>query len=426
MASVLSPEVTAVTQATVVLITCQSALFGYFILELIFYFQRFPQDRVGFRILVAWLAALQAAYYAVRFAGAFHTLDAKLCGAPDVGMPPVLGLVSIALTTCVEATTEGFYVWRLWRVTKRIWMRAIACTLWLYSFTAHVVWIGIAARDGRASLVGEPTQLLVIQLAFWGTFAEGIFVATCLLYELKFAGDRKVIKQSRNSTVAQLVSLAIRTSGILVIFELVVGIAVSVRSQSAFALVTEVEYAAGLYTILAAIVVLYTLNFRSVLRAAPPTVATAPTLRVPSSSGFNGSTPRTRTNSRGATSGALDSGNSTKKRPREGFKAAFGLTDSVGRLSERLDRFGTSSGGSAGGGGKKASGGSGSTSGGRRGSMLASGISVSQTVSHVEEISQVPLEDLSTEEDFLSPTGWRARERGDSKPPDDERLFAPG
>jgi len=57
-------------------------------------------------------------------------------------------------------------------------------------------------------------QLVVVIIAFWGTFAEGSFVATCLLYELQFAHDRKVIKRNRKSSaVGRLVSLAMRTSG---------------------------------------------------------------------------------------------------------------------------------------------------------------------------------------------------------------------
>ncbi|GAA5827394.1 hypothetical protein JCM11251_003792 [Rhodosporidiobolus azoricus] len=411
------------TRAVVILIACQSALFGYFILELAYYFQRFPSDRTGFRILVFWLATLILAYYAVRLAGAFHTVDAKVSGASEVAWPAGLGLASIALTSCVESTTEGFYVWRLWRVTKRIWMRAISCTLWLFSTTAHLVWIGIAAQDGRASLVNEPRQLLIVQLAFWGTFAEGIFVATCLLYELQFANDRKAIKQSTNSTVSQLVSLAMRTSGILVVFELVVATAVSVRSQPSFALITEVEYAAGIYTILAAIVTLYTLNFRSVMRAAPrPSPTSAPTLRMPSSSsGFNGSGPRAgfTHNSDIATTAAVDQNKTgvMKKRPKEGFKAALEWTKRTGWLGDRLERSEPSahgsSGSASGGGGsgrKGAGGGSGSISLGRRGSVVAGGISVSQTISHVEEISQASMGEGERlrEDDFLSPSGWRS------------------
>lgn len=52
-----------------------------------------------------------------------------------------------------------------------------------------------------------------------GTFAEGIFVALCLLYELQFAEDRKIIKRNRKSTaVGRLFSLAMRTSGCVLSF----------------------------------------------------------------------------------------------------------------------------------------------------------------------------------------------------------------
>ncbi|GAA5875357.1 hypothetical protein JCM8547_003213 [Rhodosporidiobolus lusitaniae] len=413
-------------QAAVCLLAVLSVLFGYFCLELVNYIQRFPKDRTAFKLFVAWLAFLELFYYWMRFAGVYWGVG-RLITASSMEQPPVLNLMSICLTSLVEASSEGFFAWRLWRVTKKWWMRIIAVTLWGFSTFSHVAWICIAGLEGRASVTGRSKQWTIVLCAFWGTFIEGIFVASCLLWELQFGGDRRIIKHGRNSTVGQLISLAIRTSGILVFFELLVAIAVSIRSQPDFAVITEIEYAAAIYTILAATVVLYTLNFRSVMRSAPPGPsgnATAPTLRAPSTSGFDGQQPlppqrraeeqrKKRASAVGLGGGALATGLGL------GFS---GMGEGLGRLSFKLTGGGGGGGGSGGGGdGGGRGGGTGATSfgsnsfsggrggNGRRGSYFTGQISV-QTVSHVEETT-MQLEDMELESEMLGPQGWAVRER---------------
>ncbi|GAA6028840.1 hypothetical protein JCM8097_007420 [Rhodosporidiobolus ruineniae] len=453
----------AAAQTSVVLVA------GYFILELLTYVRRFPNDRLGFKILAGWLAFLAVFYYAVRLSGEYLAIDCRLRGEEE-RQPTSLSLMSLSLTSLVEATVEGFFCWRLSRVTKKVWMRAVAFTLWTFSTSAHIAWVVIAGLSGHAS-VNDPKQLLVVQLAFWGTFAEGSFVAGALLYELQFATDRKVIQRSANSTLSQLVSLAMRTSGILVVFELLVAIAVSIRSQPKFAISTEVEFAAALYTLLAIIVVLYTLNYRSVMRASGPSgPVTAPSLRAAaggagggggfapdataksSTSGFNGSGGR-RGRGRRRAAEAEAEGEGEKKPASavggggEGSPSGplgIGLGLGLGGIGEGLNRLGSrlSSSVSAplalarrGGGGANAPGPGGpradfgtsslaSAAGAgagrsRRGSNFVGQISV-QTVSHVEETT-VALEDLhggrggdGSDEGgggggLLGPTAWRVR-----------------
>ncbi|GAA6010114.1 hypothetical protein JCM10207_007565 [Rhodosporidiobolus poonsookiae] len=391
-------------QAYLVLIICQSALFGYCALEAVYYFSRFPKDRLGFKVLVVWLCFLEVTYYAVRLAMMYVMLDTRLDDDPDSETPGPLNLLGVALTTCVEASTEGFYVWRLWRVTKRKWMRGIACCLWLFSTSSHIAWVTLGGIEGRASIVGNPRQLPVVQCAFWGTFAEGIFVATCLLYELQFANDRKAIKHSSNSTVSQLFSLALRTSGILVIFEVIVAVAVSIRSQPSHVIVLEIEFAAGLYTILASIVVLYTLNYRSTLRGAPRSSNTAPRI-TPTIAATIGGTP------------ALGA----PKTP-----VLDRLGGSVGRVSSRLGRGSGGAGGAAQGAGTGTGSGTGAAErarkpGGRRKSVFDGQISVTQTsVSHVEEFSMADLaqdrSDGDDDEGLLGPSEWVAKGRAAGRP----------
>jgi len=57
--------------------------------------------------------------------------------------------------TLIEATVEGFFVWRLWTVTKKWWMRYISVFLWAFSFVAHCVWVGMAGAAGRSNIVDD-------------------------------------------------------------------------------------------------------------------------------------------------------------------------------------------------------------------------------------------------------------------------------
>ncbi|GAA5908095.1 hypothetical protein JCM8208_003686 [Rhodotorula glutinis] len=254
-------------QADLVLLAVISILLGYFCIEQQRYWTRFPNDHVRFKLLAAWLAFLEAMFFAIRFAATWITTsDAVLGGAGE--RPGFLTIWSTVVTTLIEATVEGFFVWRLWTVTKKWWMRYISVFLWAFSFVAHAVWVGKAGAAGRSNIVDDADQLVAVITSFWGTFAEGTFVAVCLLYELQFAEDRKIIKRNRKSTaVGRLFSLAMRTSGILVVFELLVAIAVTIQSQPRRALLIEVEFSAGIYTVLAAIIVLFTLNWRATIRA---------------------------------------------------------------------------------------------------------------------------------------------------------------
>ncbi|GAA5944235.1 hypothetical protein JCM10213_004106 [Rhodosporidiobolus nylandii] len=390
-------------QAAIVLIAVLSAQFGYFLLETTTYFQRFPKDRMGFKLLVSWLLLLELMFYAVRLSAVYISVDRRLRREEAALTPSALNLMSITLTSLVEATSEGWFCWRLWKVTQKKWMRAISALLWSFSTAAHFVWIGIAGKEGRASVVGRPKQFLIVQLAFWGTFVEGSFVAGCLLYELQFSGDRKVIKHSSSATtVSMLVSLAMRTSSILVVFELLVAIAVSIRSQPHFALVTEIDYAASIYTLLSATIVLYSLNYRSAIRSSSQATASAPTLRppLPVRSSSIADVPLAPSRRGGTVERSLEARSPTR---RKASGSGRGLGANLQKLSSR---FGTSSGASTGAAAAKV----------KRGSALAGAISVSHTVSHVEEQVQldeggVASTDSSRGEGMLGPQVWSVKER---------------
>ncbi|BGP17565.1 hypothetical protein JCM10213v2_005598 [Rhodosporidiobolus nylandii] len=375
-------------QAAIVLIAVLSAQFGYFLLETTTYFQRFPKDRMGFKLLVSWLLLLELMFYAVRLSAVYISVDRRLRREEAALTPSALNLMSITLTSLVEATSEGWFCWRLWKS---------------FSTAAHFVWIGIAGKEGRASVVGRPKQFLIVQLAFWGTFVEGSFVAGCLLYELQFSGDRKVIKHSSSATtVSMLVSLAMRTSSILVVFELLVAIAVSIRSQPHFALVTEIDYAASIYTLLSATIVLYSLNYRSAIRSSSQATASAPTLRppLPVRSSSIADVPLAPSRRGGTVERSLEARSPTR---RKASGSGRGLGANLQKLSSR---FGTSSGASTGAAAAKV----------KRGSALAGAISVSHTVSHVEEQVQldeggVASTDSSRGEGMLGPQVWSVKER---------------
>ncbi|BGP33265.1 hypothetical protein JCM10296v2_005059 [Rhodotorula toruloides] len=252
-------------EAELVLLAVVGGLYGYFLVELATYWERFgSRDHLRFRVLAVCLALAELMYFAIHVASTY-TAAVSLVKGGDGLRPSILSIWSIVITNLLEATIEGFLVFRLWLVTRKRWVRSTSAFLWAFSFSAHAVWVGIAGRHGRSNITNDPQQLVCVQIAFWATFVEGCFVSGCLLYELQFAEDRKIVHRS-NSAIGQLVRLAMRTSGILVVFELLVAIAVSITRQLEHALVTEVQYAATIYTILGANIILFTLNWRSTIR----------------------------------------------------------------------------------------------------------------------------------------------------------------
>jgi hypothetical protein len=150
---------------------------------------------------------------------------------------------------------------------------------------------------------------------------------------------------------------------------------------------------ACLYTCLAGIVVIYSLNYRSVMRQNPHT-GTAPSLRPPSTSGFNGESNVRRNSARRntATTGI-------------GLGVVNGIGENLTRLSDRLSSKRSGGGGER---ERERERGLGAFGAGRRGSTFTGQISVSQTVSHVEtQLS--PEEELPHEDSFLGPGGWSSR-----------------
>ncbi|KAJ8293764.1 hypothetical protein OF846_003028 [Rhodotorula toruloides] len=258
-------------EAELVLLAVVGGLFGYFLVELATYWDGFgSRDHLRFRILAIWLALAELMYFAIHVASTY-TAAVSLVQGGDGLRPSILSIWSIVITTLLEATIEGFFVFRLWLVTRKRWVRSISAFLWAFSFSAHAVWVGIAGRHGRSNITSDPKQLVCVQIAFWATFVEGCFVSGCLLYELQFAEDRKIIRRS-NSAIGQLVSLAMRTSG-RVQPRFSSFSSCSLRSQyrsldslSTLSSYTEVQYAATIYTTLGAIIILFTLNWRSTIR----------------------------------------------------------------------------------------------------------------------------------------------------------------
>ena len=62
------------------------------------------------------------------------------------------GLLNIA-RTCLEATAEGFFCWRLCAVSNKPWMKSVACLLWSFSTISHIIWV---AMLGTARQAGGP------------------------------------------------------------------------------------------------------------------------------------------------------------------------------------------------------------------------------------------------------------------------------
>ncbi|GAA5991848.1 hypothetical protein JCM5350_002723 [Sporobolomyces pararoseus] len=295
-------------QSTTVLLAVHGALFGYFLTEIGIYFVRFPKDRIGFRVLVYWLTLAQFIYLAIKIGVFVTTINRVLANLDLNGNRLWMTFSPVLLTVSMEATAEGFFCWRLCAVSNKLWMKTIGVLLWTFSTVSHIIWVSMlgAAWQLTQPTVPDPPRLRVLLMcSFWGTAAENIFISSCLVFELAFSRDRKALKGSNNSgSISKLVSLAMRTSAVLIIFELLVAIIVSVGNQDEDALAIETNFATGIYTVLSSIVVLHTLNYRTKIREASPNFSSpiffGPATKKSSFSSGTGGT-QTTTNTSGAT-----------------------------------------------------------------------------------------------------------------------------
>ncbi|GAA6015597.1 hypothetical protein JCM11491_007169 [Sporobolomyces phaffii] len=309
MASLVARESLNMIQSTTVLLAVHGALFGYFSTEIGIYFVRFPKDRVGFRILVYWLALVQCVYMAIKI-GNFVTLINRALGNTNIhGNRLWLTFSPILVTVTMEATTEGFFCWRLCAISNKLWMKAIACLLWTFSTTSHIIWVAMLGTAWQLTSpdVADPPRLrILLMMSFWGTAAENIWISGCLVYELALSRDRKALKGAAHSgSISKLVSLAMRTSAILIVFELLVAIIVSVGNQDEVAVMIETNFATAIYTVLTSIVVLHTLNYRTKIREASGSspIFFAPTKRSSFSTGGTRTNASAGTNPEGGVGG---------------------------------------------------------------------------------------------------------------------------
>lgn len=159
-------------------------------------------------------------------------------------------------------------------MSNKLWMKTVGVLLWTFSTVSHIIWVsmvGAAWQLTQPSVPDPPRLRVLLVMSFWGTAAENIFISSCLIFELAFSRDRKALKGTNTSgSISKLVSLAMRTSAILIVFELLVAIIVSVGNQDETALSIETSFATAIYTVLSSIVVLHTLNYRTKIREASP------------------------------------------------------------------------------------------------------------------------------------------------------------
>ncbi|GAA5926735.1 uncharacterized protein JCM15063_000357 [Sporobolomyces koalae] len=289
--------------ATTILLAVHGSLFGYFLTEIGIYFVRFRKDRVGFRILVYWLATVQIVYMAIKIGARprqnFVTVINRVLHNLDLnGSRLFQTFAPTLLTTLMEASAEGFFCWRLCAVSNKAWMKAIAILLWAFSFVSHITWVlmvAVAYQVMERGVPDPPRLRILLLMSFWGTAVENMFVSGCLIYELTMSRDRKALKTGTNGSISKLVSLAMRTSAVLIVFELLVAIIVSVRNQPPDAIDIETNFATGIYTVLSGLVVMHTLNYRTKIRNPSPNFSSpvffAPTKSCSSGTGASG--PRT-------------------------------------------------------------------------------------------------------------------------------------
>ncbi|GAA5884768.1 hypothetical protein JCM16303_005266 [Sporobolomyces ruberrimus] len=278
MSALVARDSLNLIQSGTVLLAVHGALFGYFLTEIGIYFVRFPKDRIGFRIFVYWLTAAQFVYLGVKIGGFVTTINRVLDNLAIPADRLWLTFAPVLVTVCMEASAEGFFCWRLCAVSNKLWMKTIAVLLWTFSTMSHIIWVsmlGAAWQLTRPDVPDPPRLRILLLMSFWGTATENIWISSCLIYELGLSRSRQALKKSsptstNSGNISALVSLAMRTSAILIVFELLVAIVVSVGNQDETALAIETNFATAIYTVLSSIVVLHTLNYRTKIREASP------------------------------------------------------------------------------------------------------------------------------------------------------------
>ncbi|KAK7018274.1 hypothetical protein R3P38DRAFT_3320077 [Favolaschia claudopus] len=185
-------------------------LYGMLIVQVYFYSQAFPNDGRGIKAFVWILFTLETIYTI------FVTIGAWNAYGPGWGDPDTLEVIDwswIPLPTLnglLAAMAQGFYIWRIMRLTKMRWFPVLIGCAMVSQFTVSVYYNFKLCLDGRRA---SEIYALSPEVTFW---LAGIAVCdisiSITLVSILMSQKRRTMFQRTTGLINRLILFSIETA----------------------------------------------------------------------------------------------------------------------------------------------------------------------------------------------------------------------
>ncbi|KAK0189830.1 hypothetical protein F5146DRAFT_641876 [Armillaria mellea] len=185
-------------------------LYGVLLVQLYIYHITFRNDTFGFKIFVWSLFLLETVFTIFTTIAAWHTFGAGW------GDPDALTIVDVAweplpaLNGFIAAMVQSFYVYRIWTLTKNVWLALVVEAVALVQCTlAFYYGIAISLRGRHISELSASTPSISAWLS--GSAACDVLI-TASLVTILYSSKSKAVFPHTTSLVTRLIRYTVETA----------------------------------------------------------------------------------------------------------------------------------------------------------------------------------------------------------------------
>ncbi|GAA5889487.1 hypothetical protein JCM6882_007048 [Rhodosporidiobolus microsporus] len=237
-----------------------SIILGIFLTQVAAYWRSFPRDRLGFKLLVGTLTALELGYFAVLVYNVVTAVDNAL--EQKIYTPQAVALQAVSLEqnwllAGIIWCSEGYFCFVTFNVAKSWWIRGVVIALGSLEFATFLALsIGYSVKTDFSAY----KQYVLLALGIWCLFAVAAFTSVVLAYHL-------VVKREIRPTddvLTKFAKVAIGTSGLLAVTQLFGAVGACLHDSPIGAKMAI--FISSFYAVSASVCVLWNLNHRAALR----------------------------------------------------------------------------------------------------------------------------------------------------------------
>ncbi|GAA6010031.1 hypothetical protein JCM10207_007526 [Rhodosporidiobolus poonsookiae] len=268
----------SILQTTISAQIVLGAIYGYFLSQVHTYFRTFPNDRLGFKVLVVALVVLNTGY-AASFTVFLYQEVTRVIRQQAYSIIPSAAYISLEwFLWSGIATAELYFVFLCVKVTRSWLVRSVAIFLWLAEVSVWLTYIALLSKEHATNApTDDETKDMLVIVGTWCLFGIAAWTSGVLAWDLIYRRDVK----PAGDVLGKLARVFLGTSGLLAIIEFV-GAMTSLFRHWATGYLISIAYE-PVFMATAGCCVVYNLNERAIIRRSSAQTASLPlpTVREP-------------------------------------------------------------------------------------------------------------------------------------------------